>query len=418
MENMEERMEGDKENTSKKESTKLPALYVSSLQTFETCGYFDASYKRRYPTREQPHKLVILTDNRTIKIIPTQEYGYANAVDLDYQRALFRIIDEQAELKERTNPDGTKTHHPHVSQPIRAQVKPFIRYAGRYANKRERKYLDDFLHRNKATSMHGTFEDPKTRTFRQFDVALFSQILTRGEKTKNGTEADAYLIWLTDYTLRLYYWHCTRKEDVTFHHLLTRPIGKVLYPYLDSGWFASLSRGGKAYTKVYPTLCHFLSITCYLSESKIREQLDPAHEELQQLGYLDRWEYRQRENNEWVVTWFPGLKWFEDARARGYSITPKLAAPKPHPQQEEQPTLEGYRSKLLADDILKVFPHDEKSRAFYERVASRLPDEHVYKVLADVQKDIVYNPQTTVRNPAAVFTTRIKELAQRLRITL
>jgi hypothetical protein len=184
VENNEEGREGKEDCTSKKETNQLPALYVSSLQTFETCGYFDASYKRRYPTREKPHKLVTLTDNRTIKIIPTQEYGYANAVDLDYQRALFRIIDEQAEQKERINQDGTKTYHPHVSQPIRARVKPFIRYAGRYANKRERKYLDDFLHRNRATSMHGTFEDPRTRQFRQFDVSLFSQVLTRGKKLR------------------------------------------------------------------------------------------------------------------------------------------------------------------------------------------------------------------------------------------
>src|SRR6266446_347923 len=56
------------------EKNELPTvqpLYVSSIQTFETCGYFTGAFKRSYPTKEKSSKLVSLSDNRHIEIIPT-----------------------------------------------------------------------------------------------------------------------------------------------------------------------------------------------------------------------------------------------------------------------------------------------------------------------------------------------------------
>jgi len=307
-----------------KEKQGLPALYVSSLQTFETSGYFDGAYKRRYPSKEKPSKVITLGDNRKIDIIPTQKYGYPNAVDLDYQRAIFRLIDEQVEKIERVNEDGAKTHHGRVPQPLPATTKKFIRYAGRSVCPRERKNLNDFLHRGRATTMLGEFQDPKTRKYGQFDVALFSQVITRGEKTKDGDVAEQNLIWLSPFALRLYYWHRTRQEDISFHHQLSQAYAKVLYPYLDSGWFASITKGGKAYTKSYTTLCRLLSLTEHKKASYLRQQLDPGHNELKALGYLADWSYRRRPNGEWIITWFPGERWAADLKARRQDSTPQL----------------------------------------------------------------------------------------------
>lgn len=279
-------------------ATSLAPVYVSTLQSFETCGYFDASYKRRKPTDKKPSKVVKLGDGRKIEIVPTQKYGYPNAIDLDYKRALFRIVDEQAQWVERVNPDGTKTKHPQVHLPIRAQAKPFIRYAGRIPHP---------------------------------DVALFAQVITKGEQTKEGLDSECHHIWLTPFALREYYFLRTRQEDLTFHHQLATPISKVLYPYLDSGWFAALSNGGTAYTKSYITLCEWIALTQYKTESEIKRQLDPTHRELHALGYLDRWEYLRGKKEGYSIRWSPGRKWFEDAKARGADFTPPPLLANPNP---------------------------------------------------------------------------------------
>src|SRR5256885_3857764 len=232
--------------TSKTELPAIQPLYVSSIQTFETCGYFSGSYKRTYPTKDNSHKLVLLNDGRPIKIITNLEYGYANALDLDFKRALFRIIDEQAERVERFNPDGTKTYHYRIpQQPLRVETSRMIRLAGHKKNSRIVKDLRNFFARNQDASMEGKFEDPKTGEFVDHKVSLFAEVVTIGKKTKDGQEADRHLVWLTPYALRLYYWHRTRQEDINFHNQLTQAYAKVLYPYLDSGWYASFKRGGQ-----------------------------------------------------------------------------------------------------------------------------------------------------------------------------
>lgn len=315
---------GEAEKRAKKEKQGLPTLYVTSLQTFETSGYFDGSYKRRYPTKENPSKVITLHDGRKLEIVASQKYGYPNAVDLDYQRALFRLIDEQVEKVERVNEDGSKTHHGRVPQPLPATTNKFIRYAGREKSKREVKHLNDVLHRGGATRMEGEFQDPKTRKYGKFDVALFSQVITRGEKAKDGDVAEQHLIWLSPFALRLYYWHRTRQEDISFHYQLTQAYAKVFYPYLDSGWFASILKGGKAYTKTYTSLCRLLSITEYKYESDIRRLLDPGHNELKATGYLASWSYKRKTKGEWIITWYPGERWFADFKARRQDTTPKL----------------------------------------------------------------------------------------------
>jgi len=366
---------GEAERATKKEKQSLPALYVSSLQTFETSGYFDASHKRRYPTRAKPSKVVTLTDNRKIEIVPTQKYGYPNAVDLDYQRALFRLIDEQAEKRERIKPDGTKVYHYQPPTPLLIPTNKFIRYAGRKKNQREIKYLNDYLHRGGATRMIGELEDPKTRKYGRFDVALFSQVITKGEKTKYVDESEHHLVWLTPYALRLYFFHRTRQEDNNFHTQLTQAYAKVLLPYLDSGWFASISNGGKAYTKAYPTLCRLLSLAEHKKKSYIQRQLDPGHEDLKAQGYLADWNYRRRDNGEWIIEWFPGEKWFTDLKARRQDTTPQLVNARPITEEQK-----NQQAQLNREAVNACIHCSQDGWIFYETgkgqsIAGRCPHD-------------------------------------------
>lgn len=401
----------------KREHLLVPSLYVSSIQTFETCGYFTGSFKRSYPTREKPSKLVTLSDNRTIKIIPTQEYGYPNAHDLDFKRALFRLIDEQAERVERVNANGTRTYHYRVPTPLAVHTKTLIRYAGHVVSSRERKLLNEFLHRNSATRMHGEIEDPKTREFKLADVSLFSEIITRGTKLKEGIEAESHLIFLTPFAIRCYYWHRTRQEDISFHSQLTQAYAKVIYPYLDSGWFASYSRGGKErtkYQKMYSSVCHLLDLSRYKFQYDIRQQLDPGHEELKTTRYLDRWEYHQREDKEWVISWYPGAKWFEDREARERRETPQLES---KTEQRIEPK-ETERINDLVQEMLNVF-HDNHSKGFYFKVARLLPEHEVRAAIKTTEYDTMIDPSRThVDKPAAIFTNRLIEVAERYGIAL
>jgi hypothetical protein len=73
---------------------------------------------------------------------------------------------------------------------------------------------------------------------------------------------------------------------------------------------------------------------------------------------------------------------------------------------EEQDAL----NRLVMMDILSVLK-DVKSRGFYLKVARRVPRDIIHQLLAQIRVDIINNPHSQVQNPAAIFTTRIKELA-------
>jgi hypothetical protein len=44
--------------------------------------------------------------------------------------------------------------------------------------------------------------------------------------------------------------------------------------------------------------------------------------------------------------------------------------------------------------------------------------EVIYRLISEIRADIINNPQTKVQNPAAIFTKRIKEIAQQRGIKL
>jgi hypothetical protein len=70
------------------------------------------------------------------------------------------------------------------------------------------------------------------------------------------------------------------------------------------------------------------------------------------------------------------------------------------------------RAMVLAQDMLEVFG-DRKSRDFYSYASLKLLDyEHDIRfLLGSFKQDIVNNPHSTVKNPAALFVVKLKGFA-------
>jgi hypothetical protein len=59
--------------------------------------------------------------------------------------------------------------------------------------------------------------------------------------------------------------------------------------------------------------------------------------------------------------------------------------------------------RYLVEEILKVCG-DEKSRGYYTQLASRLPDDLIFRSLAEIRQD------SAIRNRGAVFTSKLRSL--------
>jgi hypothetical protein len=297
----------------KKPTYYFPEDYVAAEQNIETIGYFSASYKRRYPQKPNEAKEIILGSERHVRIVPST-YGYPNCEDQDFYRAFLKLCSMQAIALERRR-EGTITRHPQLPVPIGFSTNRILRYAGKGDSARNREAVRNWVKRSAATTIEGGLLFAKTRHMNQeFGGQLFSQYVLVGEKMRNGRVADMNFVWPAPWFLSNFYFNYYRRVDLAFHQRLTRPIAKGLYPLLETGWFAS----GGSFAKRYVDLCAHLFIQFQPHLSLVKQQLDPAHEELRREDFLELWEYISGKEAAWtgVIRWWPGKKWLSEQEIR------------------------------------------------------------------------------------------------------
>jgi len=355
----------------------LPALIHAEV-AFENIGYFTPSSKRLkdMTTKE---KVVAERTNPdgtrtllTVQIIGTGKYGLPITADLDYYRAFLKLLDDIA--------DETG----HIPEPIPIPTKTLIRYAGKQASARELRAVKDWIRRSHYTGIQGFYYRAATGDYVEIgDEPLFPRYLIRGQRLENGEQADTHYVWLASWFRANYLHHHLRPMDLAFHLRLRKPIAKSLYALLDLGWYAT---GGKPYAKSYHDLCQefLLHESPYLS--RIKQQLDPAHQELAQEHFLERWEYRPAaKGHTWIIIYHPGPKFFADQRAREsrrqlaarLATGARPAAPAPPDPRADLPP-------LLAE-ILAVCG-DLQNQAAYQKVLRDSPQGLIQMALAETRQ--------------------------------
>jgi hypothetical protein len=161
------------------------------------------------------------------------------------------------------------------------------------------------------TGIEGGVYQAKHHDFTEgFVTTVFRQVVVRGETLRHGQIADTNYVWPAPWFLANYLHGYVRQVDLAFHNRLRKPIAKALYPLLATGWYAS---GGQPYEKRYSALCAEFLLATHQALSLVKQQLDPAHKELQEQHFLDTWAYRKAaDDQEWILCYWPGKKFFQD----------------------------------------------------------------------------------------------------------
>ena len=345
---------------------------------FENIGYFTPASKRiRGITTKE--KIVAERTNpdgtRTVlkvQIIGTGKYGLPITADLDYYRAFLKLLDEITDI------DG------HIPEPIALPTRTLIRYAGKQVSAREFRAVTDWIRRSHYTGIQGFYYRADTGDYVEIgDEPLFPRYLIRGQRLEDGTQADTHYVWLASWFRTNYLHHHLRPIDLGFHLRLRKPIAKSLYPLLELGWYAT---GGKPYTKSYHDLSQEFLLQDYRYLSQIKQQLDPAHRELAEEHFLDRWEYRPAAKGAaWVITYYPGPKFFADQRAR--ESRRQLAARIATGASPLAPALPSPHADLppLFAEIIAVCG-DVQNQAAYQKVLRDYPEGLLRMALAETRQ--------------------------------
>ena len=197
---------------------------------------------------------------------------------------------------------------------------------------------------------------------------------------RDGQVADTNYVWPAPWFLANYLRGHVRRVDLTFHNRLRRPIAKALYPLLATGWYAS---GGQVYEKRYTALCAEFLLTPHRVLSLVKQQLDPAHQELHDHHFLDAWAYRRAADAQaWILCYWPGQKFFEDYAA-GDARPPQALHHQP-PQALDRPAAPMADDTRLLADMLAVCG-DRHNAAAYRKAIREHPAPLLRRVLAETR---------------------------------
>jgi hypothetical protein len=368
---------------------------------FEHIGYFTPASKRikNITTKEKILAERLNPDGtRTVfkvRILGTGHYGLPITSDLDYYRAFLKLLDD---LVGRLG---------HIPEPIALPTKTLIRSAGKQVSTQELQAVKDWIRRGNATAIQGFYYDAVSGDYIEIGgEPLFPRYVMRGQRLPTGEYADTHAVWLASWFRTNYLHHHVRPLDLAFHLRLRKPIAKALYPLLELGWYAT---SGQPYTKSYLELCHefLLHESRYLS--RIKQQLDPAHHELAQERFLERWEYRPAaKGRSWVISYHPGPKFFEDQQAREARrhLAARIAPGTP-PLALSSPRAGAPPPPLLAE-ILAVCG-DRQNQAAYQEVLQEYPEAHIQMALAETCH--AAQEGRIRKNNGAYFMDTLKRLA-------
>jgi hypothetical protein len=258
------------------EMTAIPAEVF-----LENLGFFTPSSKR---IRGIYTKEKLIGERReadgTTRLIKTKisanhELGLPITVDFDYYRAFLKILAETLEREGR------------LRLPLVLPTKQLLRYTRKAEGIKTRREVRAFLKKMALTGIEGSVYQAKLHDFTEgFVTTVFRQVVVRGETLRHGRIADTNYVWPAPWFLANYLRGYVRQVDLEFHNRLRKPIAKALYPLLATGWYAS---GGQPYEKRYGALCAEFLLIMHQALSLVKQQLDPAHKELQAQHFLDTW---------------------------------------------------------------------------------------------------------------------------------
>ena len=310
--------------------------------------------------------------------------GLPNTVDLEFFRAMEQVLTEQ---QRRNN-----------GEPLEATVvlraKDILEAAGKKKCGSAYRALRRFFVRLAATALGVEIEEPGKRCREQL-VHIFDNLTQISDEQDDPKNMQVHRIRLADWYVHSFNSGNCWVVDHALFRRLTRPISQLLHQALH----ALFPDGGGEARIRYPELVRNWQLTKRSGLSKIREQLDPAHQELKNLGFLNEWSYSvlNRDKDDLQIRWVAGPAWWaSDREARRLGVGGPLQedirdpllpfrAPSTGSQEEDESRVKATVAEIL--DFVGI--RDKKFTPFWTQAARDIPLTRIRKLVGDVRERVM-----------------------------
>lgn len=349
------------------------------------------------------------------------KYGYPGPFDKSLHKAIEQLITEM---------------DPPISNPIPFSIYDLCQKVGKGIGGRQYQGIKEIIERIVATTIksRGAFYHKGKKRWIDDTFHLYDRVIFKGEELPDGTVAEKNYLFLSSWYLESINAFYLKPLDFDYYNSLNSTIAQRLYELLGVKFYRILQSGLTCLRYRYSTLCQLLPITRQKYLSKARERLDPAHKELKNTNFLRKVIWRRGPvEGDWFIYYYPGsraeeeIKLYqlpEDVLMLEEEMQPRLGPLSISDSEEEESSSKQPQLKLslkkvelegLVNEMIEVLG-DEKSRAFYTKVAKLCPSDLIYRCLSEVKDEWLQGKVRKSRG--ALFTDKLKRYCKEWGIDL
>jgi len=286
-----------------------PPDFIKAEKNLLSLGLFTPSSKELRKAKAKMIGFVRVDGDRKIEasvtIAASAIYGLPDTADQDKYLALQKLITERRRSEGR------------IENPLAFTTAELLKTLGRAKGGKRYEDVAEFLQRMTLTgivSRRAVFlADRKSWATETFHV--FEKVVSVGESLPDGSVAQKNYVWLSEWQLNNINSNFTLPIDIEVYRRLKNHIAKALVPHLQIWLYTSRSDG--CFVKRYDQLCQLLGLRQQKHASRIKQQLGPSLDELQDHAYIGSWTLAEtRDGKAYKVELYHGAKFHRDLRLR------------------------------------------------------------------------------------------------------
>jgi len=316
--------------------------------------------ERKYKKLETEYKDIVKRGDQKIEIVwnvsANPKYGYPGPFDREVHKAIEQIISEI--LKEEGE---VKNPIPFSIYDLCKRMRVSFKGGGNFEKVRKS------LEKIRATTIksEGALYHKKEKKWISKIFGIYDGVIFKGEQLEGNIIAETNLLYLSDIYLQNINSFYVKPIDYDYLKSLKSKIASRLYEILGVKFYGLRNKRENFLCYRYSKLCQLLPVTPHKYISLAKQQLDPGNHELQDTGFISKFDWSKNGNKDWLIYYWPGERAKEEMkRAKIKSIDGRTEEYLPGSNEEvikyskEQITLIDQLvkinvSKVTAENLIK-----------------------------------------------------------------
>ena len=266
--------------------------------------------ERKNTKLETEYREVVKRGDKKIEIIwnvsANAKYGYPGLFDREVHKAIEQIISEI--LKEKGE---IKNPIPLGSLYNLCKRMNIKNYGGSQYKK-----IKEALERVRATTIKsvGTFYLKEGKQWVDDNFGLYERVVFKGKELPENKIADDNYLFLGSWYLQNLNSFYIKPIDYNYLQSLKSKIASRLYEILGVKFYGLRNKREKFICYRYSKLCQLLPVTPHKYISLAKQQIDPGNHELQDTGFISKFDWSENGNKDWLIYYWPGERAKEEMK--------------------------------------------------------------------------------------------------------